>query len=275
MAASTSIIPGIDFLIKAGGNQIGGGTNGTLTLNQETADATNKTDINWKTTLNSTRSWALDFESVYLESTSEVDGEDIAVTLGGDALKGVKTATLTLSTEFDEVVNSTVGLDTNIVPTKRTAVLDVDFDYYDPLGSGATALSTAINEIQGSTTSAFTAQLTFSSADISFQGRPTSVSFEVPQDGRTQGRISIESTGAFTDDSTGEDTAISAILDAWTGTTTCASLTVLMATATTTNSEYTGTAYPTQLTMTVPIEGRVDFAGTFTGHGALTWQATS
>src|SRR5690554_1424988 len=99
MAASTTVLNGNDFLLKAGGSTIGGGMDAELTIEQALEDVTNDTAPNWRKLLESTRQWALSFTSMYLEGSDEINGEDLEITVGGTALKGLTSATINISVD--------------------------------------------------------------------------------------------------------------------------------------------------------------------------------
>ena len=276
MAATTTVLNGNDFLLKVGGNAIGGGMDADLTIEQALEDVTNDTAPNWRKLLESTRQWMLSFSSMYLEGGEEINGIDLDITVGGTSLKGLTSATLKIAVNTSDIVNTTTGYDRNIATKARSLTLDVEFDYYDPAGTGAEAYGTVLGEVLGTTAGGLATVVTFgASASFSGTAKPANVKVAKTQSDHVKGTLTLEFSGAVTNGTTGADTGMAALLTALFDSTLVTSLTALIGTTVVGNTEYTGTVYPTDLTISVPFVGRVDVSGTLTGSGALTSRATT
>jgi predicted secreted protein len=58
---------GIDILLSAGGEEIGGQRDATLNLNSDEIDASHKKSGSWGVALNGIRTWSIDADNVYVE----------------------------------------------------------------------------------------------------------------------------------------------------------------------------------------------------------------
>lgn len=276
MAAPTTYQAGIDFRLKSGSDTIGGGVDARLRYQMEPVEVTNKTAPSWQKNLPGVRSWGIEFDTLYMEGSDEEAGSTMDITVGGTSLKGVTQATLQLQAAFDPIVNTTVGLDREIIPTVRSVTLQIQADYYDPAGTGATALDALLDEIEGSTSSGLAVVFTFGSgASFTATMRPTRVQKASPVQGHATVEIDLTATGAVTDGTTGEDAGIGALLTAFFGASAVGSITADFTPETATYTHYTGTVYPTSLTFTAAYSGRIDISGVFEGHGAITRAAIS
>lgn len=276
MAAQTTVLNGNDFLLKLGGNTIGGGMDAELSIEQALEDVTNDTAPNWRKLLESTRQWGLTFSSMYLEDSEEINGEDLAITVGGVALKGLTQASLRISVATSDVVNTTTGYDRTVAPKTRSVTLDVEFDYYDPAGTGAGGYETLLKQVLGEEAGGVAVALAFgASGGFSGNAKPANVNISKTQGSHVTGSLTLEFSGVVTNATTDTDTGFTALLTALFGAGAVSSVTALLGTSVADNTEYTGTAYPTEITISIPYVGRVDVSGTLTGSGALTRQKTT
>lgn len=280
MAAPTTVQTGLAYLLKTDGTTIGGGTNATLTQSQELIETTNKGSSQWKSSLSGVRSWSVDFENMYVESSAEVAGSTLGFTIGGTAVKGIQNIQLQVQTELLPSVNSTTGLDRTLVPSTRVLTCTVSGQWYDidkdgtPTG-GDEALEDVIDAIDGTSTSTVAAVLTFGgSQSYGFTARPSSFSPGTPFNGVMPYTFTIEATGSVSaPTTTNADSGLAAIVaDVFAST--AASSTVLLSNATD-YLEWTGTGYCETLTIDIPYEGVITASGTLQGSGALTKDATS
>ena len=271
MAASTTVIPGIDYLIKAGGSTLGGGRDATLSRTQEIFDSTNKTSANWKKGINSMRSWSMDFTSMYLESSTEVDGQDLAIVTGGSTVKGIKNATVDISMDTADVINTTQGLNRGLVPNVRTVTISCDFDYYDIRGVGATGLSRIQDYIDGTTVAGGSVTVSVGSTSINGTFRATDLTIETPYTDRVMGSFTLEATGAVSLTTGAADAGLNKILNAIFQTAPVPTVTALLVDSVNAdNTQWTGQAYVSSVSLNIPYEGAVSMDGTLDGHGALT-----
>jgi len=290
MAAPTTVQKGLDYTLSiSGGTEIGGGTNATLTLSQELSESTNKSSSAFKSSQNGTRSWSVDFEGMYIESSVELAGDSLDFKVGsssgtgGVSVKGIREITLDLSSELIGSVSSTTGLDRAICPATRTVSMTINGEWYDfdkdltPTG-GDEALEDLFDEIQGTTSSGIECTLTFgASQKIYATLRPTAFTLEHPHNDIITYSVTLEATGAVTaPTTTGADSGVVALLtDFFTSGGAAEVGTALLSTGTTDATEYTGSAYPESLSLSIPYTGVIALSGTLQGSGALTMQATT
>lgn len=280
MAASVNLIPSVDFLLKAGGNAVGCGTGGTLTINQTLNESHSDCAANWNTRTVGPRSWSLALDALVSESggsilTGHDNGDDpITVTIGGTALKGLTEVSLALALGVAEAVNSTTGLDRALDPTVRSLEVTIANDYYDPAGTGAGAYAAVLDAVTGETSAALEVVVTVGGVSLTFNAHPTTANVTKSNGEILKAGITLVSTGAVTNGTTGLATGIGALLTAFFTAGRAAALTVLAATATADNTEWTGSAYPTSINLTVPFSGDVTISATLEGTGPLTRDTT-
>lgn len=279
MAATTTVRSSVDFLLHAGGSSIGFGTGGTLTLNQALNDSSSDAATNWQVRTAGARSWSLQADGIINESGTILTGHDsggtpLSVTIGGTALKGITSAEVALSCDVAEVVNSTTGLDRALDSAARSLSLTIQGDYYDPLGTGAGALDDILDELLGTTTAGLATVLTVGGVSLTFTARPTTASVVKSAGDILKNGLTLVSTGAVTNGTTGLDTGTSALLTAFFTTAAAGSVTVLCSGADDSgNAEYTGSAIPSAINISVPYAGNATVSATLEGTGALTKQA--
>ena len=283
MPAPTTVQKGLDYVLSiASGTAVGGGKNATLTQSQEYIETTNKGSSEWRTGLSGVRSWSVAFDGEFLESSAEIAGTTLDATIGGTSLKGIKEITVDLSVELLPVVNSTDGFDRVVCPATRSATITVSGDFYDidldgvPTG-GDEALEDIIDAIDGTSTAVVAAAVTFG-ANQSYSGnvRPGSFELGTPHAGIIPYSVTLENVGAITNVSTAADAGVLALLaDFFDANGVQEVGTALLSTGTTDSVEWTGSAYPENISISIPYEGTVQISGTLQGSGALTKQATS
>lgn len=276
MAAPTTEISGKLLLLTAGGNAIGGDKSCTLSYSVQTGDVTDKLHSNWYDSLPFTRSHTYQFESGYVESSAELGGDSLGLTIGGNALKGVTSMSLNFSQALGDVVNTTQTLDRGLIPHMRKLELTVEGDYYDPAGSGADALSDTLDEMEGTTSSGLALVATFgSNQSYSFTARPTAFNVSAPMGTQVTNSITFEAITEVTDVTTGADTGLAALITAIHASEVGTSLSAKFATTTTGATQWTSTVFPSTIGITVPYTGPVVLSGTLEGDGAPTRATTS
>lgn len=280
MSAPTTQQSGYAYVVKKGGTEIGGGTNATLNLNTTLAEATNKGSSRWKKTVCGVRSWSIDFENMYLVSTAEICGSNVVVTVGSADVKGIKQMDLAFSADMFESVTSTTGLWRQVVPGNRTLTVTLSGEWYDfdldttPTG-GDEALEDIFDAYYNSTTVslAITASTNQTLAATTF--RVTNAQLTFPHDGIIGYSVTLEATGApGTLTQTGADAPTAGIFTDFVNASGVQSATILLMNQST-YTQWTGTAYPESVTISVPFDGVVTVSGTYVGSGALTQGASS
>lgn len=275
MPASTTIQQGTYLLLKAGGTTVGGATTSTLKVSAEAIPVIHKGGGNWERTLAGVRDWSVDFDAIPLESGSEVSGRNLSVTVSTVALKGIESARIALTSDVAETANTTSGFVKDRIGTTRRAEITLSGAYYDPRGTGATALSTTLGEIMGTTSAGLSVVVSFGTA-LSITGtyRPVGVDISTPVAEIIKSGITWRSTGAVTYTMTNLDAGVAGLLTAFITTARAAPITALLVSADSGATQWTGSTLPTALTFDVPYERAAGVSGTLVGVGALTEGAT-
>jgi len=283
MAAPTTVQKGLDYLLKiASGTTIGGGRDAVLTQNQEYIDTTTRGSSQWKTGKPGLRTWSVAFEGMYLESSDEIAGTTLDFTVGGTSVKGIKDVTMDLSCDLLPSVSSTTGLDREICPSTRSCTMTVSGEWYDfdldatPTG-GDEALEDLVDLIDGTSATPLAVALTFGT-NQSFSGNSITTSFELgtPYNGIIPYTVTVEMDAAVTAVTTAADAGLLALLADFFDTTGVQEVgTALLTSATTDHVQWTGSAYPESLNVSINIEGVVEVSGTLQGSGALTKSASA
>lgn len=282
MAAPTTVSKGLDYLLKiSSGTTIGGGRDATLTYSQEYIDTTTKSSSQWRTGKPGVRSWSVGFEGLYMESTDEIKGSTLGFTVGGVTVKGMKNITMDLSCELLPSVSSTVGLDRELCPSTRSCTMTVSGEWYDfdkdgtPTG-GDEALEDLVDLLDGTSTTALACVLTFGVAQ-SFSGSAFSTSFELgtPYNGIMPYSVTVDFDSTVTPVTTNADGGILALLADFFGASGATEVgTALLTTGTVDRMQFTGSAYPESINISIDYEGVVEVSGTLQGSGALTKSAS-
>src|SRR5690606_23408108 len=119
--APTTPYAGWNLLLALGGNAVGAESNAVLRRGNELIPANAKPTPFWKKSLAGMRSWSIDFESLFLKGSAEVAGSTGGISIGGTALKGWEEIVFEFSVDTTDIVDSTTGLDREILPHLRTA----------------------------------------------------------------------------------------------------------------------------------------------------------
>lgn len=270
MPAPTTTLNSVEFLLKAAGNSVGGGTGGSLTINRTAEETTSDLSARVKTSIPGVTSWNLTFDTLHQIGGVHLNGKDVSVTVSGVALKGITEASLALACGVGEVVNSTTGLARTLDPQVRSGSLTVSADYYDPLGTGAAAFGTILDELLGVTSAGLAVVFSIGGMSFAFTGRPTTTSVNKSLPDILKAGITFESTGPITPTMGTSNAGIAALYTALLAAPASTPVSVLAGTATVGSTEFSGSGYCTALTLTVPISSPVKVSGTIEGSGALT-----
>jgi len=283
MAASTNVIPSVDFQLTTDGDPIGGGTGATLTLDRAIETGPHDRYAGWQDGSYSTRGWQLAFDAYVLQGAGDpppkLTGADVAVAVGANNLKGLTEVTLALSQEVSEIVNSTTGLARGVAAGTRKATLTIAADYYDPEGTGNAAYEAIVDELLGVTSAGLAITLTVGGIDIAFTALATQGSIEKSGTEQLKKGITLESVGEVLDTTTSAETGMAAVFEAFFGAAAdgsdlASTLAVKLATATDDNTEFSGSGLLSDLSIAMPFTGRVSVSGTIQGNGALTRAVT-
>lgn len=278
MAASTTVIPSVDWRMYVGGTAVGGSEAGTLTYTQANPRSAPDALANWETGVYGARSWSVTASGVYLQNSVPVNGVALAPTIGAVAMKGIREVTLEYSCDIKQTVNSTTTYARTVIPGRRRVNVTMATDYYDPAGTGADTQDDLLDELEGGTTAGLTVVIPFGTT---FSQTLTSAFFT----GGTIEKVNEEvvrqvytatSRGAVTiPTTTNLETPVAALFTGLFATNASSSVTVLLAnsvggTQVDGSTEYEGSAYVSSLTLRIPYEGEaVTFDVTLEGTGAL------
>lgn len=275
MAAKTTTEQGIDWLLYVGSDDLGGEESGTLRQVLNTEPVTHKGSANIEATLPASQEWGMDFTARYVEAAA-LSGAALSATIGGTALKGVRQVSLSVQCDVEPTVNTTAGAWRDLMPTTRRVTVSIDADWYDPNGTGATALDAVQDEVAGSTSSGLAVVVGWGSGQsLTITGRPISVTTQTPRGARNTVAIEFQSTGSVTYTSTGADAGLAALITAILAANKATSVAVKMASANSGSSQWSGSGYVTNLSVSIPYRRPVEVTGTVEGSGALTYGTTT
>lgn len=280
MPAPTTTIPSLDLALTAAGSMIGCTTGGTLTVSQALDDAMHDGLANWVAKTTGVRSWSAQADGLVDATggdlvTGHTTGAPLTVTIEGDSLKGLTEAGISLSLNLTDVVNATTGMTRTLDPNMRSLELSLSFDYYDPLATGSDAFKAIQDVVLGVATGPLAVVVSVGGLSFTFDGRPTTSTVTKTAQDILKSGVTLVADGPVTNGSTGLGTGITALLTAFFATTAAAPLTVLLATQTADASEYTGSAFPSTVSITAPYAGQVTVSATLEGTGPLTRAATT
>lgn len=280
MPVPTTEIPSVDLLLTTGGNPFACTTGATLTTTQTLDDAVYDQAANFKRRTTGMSSWSVQGDGLLDTSgaallTGHTDGAPLSVTIGGESLRGLTEAGITLSLDLTDVVNATGGLARRLNPGSRAVELALSFDYTDPLAAGNTAWATLLDRLLGVSSGTLAVVVSVGGLSLSFDAIPATASVTKSAGDILKSGVTLSSSGVITNNSTGLSAGISGLLAAYLATDAASPVTVLMSTAETGNSEFTGSAYPASVAITVPYAGQCTVSATLEGSGPLVRQATA
>lgn len=283
MPADTNVIPSVDFQLRTGGNPVGGGTGATLTVGRAIETGPHDRYAGWQDGAYSTRSHQLAFEALYLEGAGGpppvLSGADVAFTVGGQPLKGLREVTLNLTQEVQDVVNAATGLDRRVRSGARKAAVTIAGDYYDPAAVDQAAYAAVLDELMGATSAGLQVAFTVGGIAVSFRALATQGTVEKSVPDVLKAGLTLESVGAVLNTTANAEPGMAAVLAAFFGAAADGSdpatpIDYLIGTTTPENTEFAGSGLFSDLTIAAPMTGRVTVSGTLQGDGALVRRAT-
>ena len=276
MAAVVTHVSGSDFLMKAGGTTIGGGPNGTQSINREEIVYSPPTPNYDKNSLPGVISSSGGGDFDYLKSSVGVKGCDMSISYDGDDILKLKTFTLQSAMSIKDRTSADDACIRDIGPGKRNATLSVVCDYTDPAVAAAAAELQIYTDIQAATPTAVTIIITFGAGQtITFTGLPLSWEMTNINDQRAETDVGLNMSftviGAIVLSDTGLDAGLAAIVDAhFAGAATASTpVVILMSDGQAGHTEYTSTVYITQFTYTGDSSGLVTCSMQFEVDGAI------
>ena len=194
----------------------------------------------------------------------------------------MKEITLELSAELLPSVSTTSLLDRVICPSTRQAQITISGEWYDfdldiTPTHGDEALEDLVDALDGTTVAVIECNVKFGATQAFYANwRVDSWSPETPVDGIMPYTITLSSVGAVTPTTTNADAGLIAVIADFFGASGVTEVgTALLTTGVTDAIEWTGSAYPESLSITMPYEGVVSISGVLQGSGALTKQASA
>ena len=279
MAASNKPITGINFLLKAGGTTVGGRRGATLNMGADSIDISTADDNAWRHTLQGLKDWGVDFDGLFYEGATPAatDGHGGKIEVSADGgttwqeLEEMRGLSLELAMDTIDRSSHQTAKHTAILPSTRSWTMNASGLYLDPAGTGGAAQKLVWdaydsgNELQ--------VRLAFGDEGSTYTGasRVTSAPLSAPYDDMAGVDFTFESNDALTQAIANADTGLDELLTHFFAADP-APLTVLFTTDVTGSTEWTGNAFLTSATLTVPHDGPVDISGTLTGDEALTRQ---
>jgi predicted secreted protein len=274
---------GTDFLLKSDSSTIGGKDGATLTLERDTAELapTQTTGAQFGRSLAGLKDWSIDFDALWIADSAALQGFKPTVTANPSAtspptLDFIEEVTITLERGLVEFANTSnseyVSRQPSIVRASAEIVTDVEADtFYDT----DTASKLLIDAWDGSGKEDVEISLPGGSTSFSSTWTIPSVDFDAPSADAVQVTYELESTGTITETvnanlGSGLDSLVQSIFSS-----SPSALTALLSTTTTGDIEFSGPVFPSELEITIPVEGAEDgvtTSGTLDAAGALTIQ---
>jgi len=277
---------GTDFLLKSDSSTIGGKDGATLTLERDTAELapTQTTGAQFGRSLAGLKDWSIDFDALWIADSAALQGFKPTVTVNPSTtspptLNYIEEVTITLERDLVEFANTSnseyVSRQPSIVRASTEIVTDVEADtFYD----ANTASKLLVDAWDGSGKEDVEIALPGGSTSFSSTWTIPSVDFDAPSADAVQVTYELESTGTITETvntnlGSGLDSLVQSIFNS-----SPSALTALLSTTTTGDIEFSGPVFPSELEITIPVEGAEDgvtTSGTLDGAGALTIQETT
>jgi len=277
---------GTDFLLKSDSSTIGGKDGATLTLERDTAELapTQTTGAQFGRSLAGLKDWSIDFDALWIADSAALQGFKPTVTVNPSTtspptLNFIEEVTITLERDLVEFANTSnseyVSRQPSIVRASAEIVTDVEADtFYD----ANTASKLLVDAWDGSGKEDVEIALPGGSTSFSSTWTIPSVDFDAPSADAVQVTYELESTGTITETvntnlGSGLDSLVQSIFNS-----SPSALTALLSTTTTGDIEFSGPVFPSELEITIPVEGAEDgvtTSGTLDGAGALTIQETT
>ena len=279
MAATLNTIPSVDFAIKAGGNPVGFATGGTLTVNRANDEAHHDESANWMQRTSGVSSWSVSGDGLLDAAggdivTGHAPGSILTVSVGGDDVKGLTEAGVSLSLNVAEVVNAFTGMTRALDPAARSCEVTLSFDYYDPAAVGSDAYATILDYLLGVTSAPLAVVLDVAGLSLSFDAVPTTSAITKSAGEILKAGVTLTASGPVTNNSAGLGAGASGLLAAYFGAERSAALAVLVGTGVADNTEFAGSAFPSSIGITIPFAGQATTSVTLEGSGPLVRQAT-
>lgn len=278
---------GIDFLLKAGTNTIGGREDATLNLERDASDLapTQGTGSTFRRQLVGLKDFSIDTDALWLTGGSALNGFSPTVTVNPSAsspptLERISEVTLSIERELVEFANSSnaeyLARQPSLLSVSSDITVDVDASQFYSTGNASRQLVDAWD----STSGAVDVDIALPNGNTSLESTfvVSTIDLPTPTDDAAEATFTLESTGVVTETI---DSALGAGLNELLTNIfqdDPSSLTAELTTTQTGNVEFTGPVFPSSVEITIPVEGSEDGVNTsvtLDAAGALTIQETA
>jgi predicted secreted protein len=278
---------GVDFLLKADSNTIGGREDATLNLERDASDLapTQGTGTTFRRQLVGLKDFSIDTDALWLTGGAALNGFSPTVTVNPSAsspptLERISEVTLSIERELVEFANSSnaeyLARQPSVLSVSSDITVDVDASAFYSTGNASRQLVDAWD----STSGAVDVDIALPNGNTSFESTfvVSTIDLPTPTDDAAEATFTLESTGVVTETI---DSALGAGLNELLTNIfqdDPSSLTAELTTTQTGNVEFTGPVFPSSVEITIPVEGSEDGVNTsvtLDAAGALTIQETA
>jgi predicted secreted protein len=277
---------GIDFLLKADSNVIGGRSDATLNLERDSSELapTQATGAKFRRRLVGLRDFSIDADALWLTGSplAPLNGFSPTVTVDPDnspaTLERISEVSLSIERDLIEFANSSNGEYISRQPSILgvTSEISVDVDA-SAFYSDGTASKLLVDAWDGDGT--VDVKIAFPGGNTDFESTfvVTTIDLPAPTDDAAEATFSLESTGSVTENigtvGGGLNALVTNILED-----DPSQLTALLTTEEDSNIEFRGPVFPSSVEIDIPVEGSEDgvtTSVTLDGAGELTIQDTT
>lgn len=277
---------GIDFLLKADTNTIGGRSGATLSLERDSSELapTQTTGASFARSLTGLKDFNIDFDALWIKDGSALNGfaPEIVVdpsTTNPPALDFVSEVSLTIERDLVEFANANnsqyAARKPSVIRMSADITADVDASSVYSTGTASRLLIDAWDSTEG----VEDLEIRLPNNDTSFNGTFTvpSLELDAPTDDAVTLSATLESDGQITETIyTGIGGGLNSLITNIFADSPPA-LTALFTTETSGSVEFSGPVFPSSIDITIPVEGSedgVNTSGTLEAAGALTIEET-
>jgi len=277
---------GVEFLLKADSNVIGGRDDATLSLSRESSELapTAATGATYARSLAGLKDWSVDYDALYLENSEAISGFSPTVTVNpsgtGATLERISEVSLTIERDAIEFANSShsqyVARRPSVIRMEAEITTDVDAEAQYATGNASRLLFDAWD----STSGRVTLEIALPGGNTSFQADfiVSEIEFTGPTDDASEATFSLTSDGVITETiGASVGTGLNAIITNIFADDPSA-LSLDFTTEDTGSIQFSGTAWPSSTEVTIPVEGAEDgvtVSGTLSAADALTIEETA
>ena len=272
---------GVDFQLQYDSNLIGGKEDATLNFSRNSSDLapTQGSGTQFRRRLTGLRDVSVDFDALWLVDATALNGFSPTVTVApsgaGATLERMSEVTITLQRQLVEFENSSnsgyLSRGASVMSATAELSVDIDASQFYSTDAASKLLIDAWDSTQGTTT----VEIALPGGNTSFQSDWIVTGFDpnTPAESGAEATFSLESTGVITETiasslGSGLDAIIAEMFKD-----DPSAFTALCTTTTDGNWEASGPVLPSELEITIPIEGSeegVNVSGTLDAAGAWT-----